>query len=314
MRGAAADNETFFTTVVFLNRFNDLLDPRQRGNIVHPLDEILLLAFLAVLAGADSFVEIARFGEKTLDLLRRFRPFSVNTPPHDHLGDIFAALDAGQFQRCFVAWVASLTDAPEGVVAIDVKPSAARAGRPASAPFIWYRPSSRANVLSSDKRKSRRSPTRSSRSRGCWTCGRSSRRRPIISLDCKAIRGHCAKMSNGSYLSKRLGTSSIAKISRAEIIDADNDRSETRVTTVIHDVEWLRERHDWAGLNTVAIVESTRETKRKIERAARYKERSPYLYHSKRLHNLNRPGSPQHQIIAILSGSDLNRIGQPISA
>ncbi len=47
-------------------------------------------------------IEIARFGEKKLDLLRRFRPFRGGTPSHDHLGDIFGTLDAGAFRRCFV--------------------------------------------------------------------------------------------------------------------------------------------------------------------------------------------------------------------
>jgi predicted transposase YbfD/YdcC len=59
-------------------------------------------------------------------------------------------------------------------------------------------------------------------------------------------------------------------ISRAETIDADNGRIETRVTTVIHDVDWLRERHDWPGLNAVAIVESTREQDGVIEHETRY--------------------------------------------
>jgi hypothetical protein len=132
MQDAAADNETLFETVVFLNHFNDLPDPRQRGKIVYPLDEVLLLTLLAVLAGADSFVEIARFGDRKLDLLRRFRPFRDGTPSHDHLGDIFAALDAERFQRCFVAWVASLTGVPEGVVSIDgktVRRSGGKAGK-----------------------------------------------------------------------------------------------------------------------------------------------------------------------------------------
>jgi hypothetical protein len=77
-----------------------------------------------VSAGGDrreNITDIARFGEKKLALLRRFRPFREGTPAHDHLGDILATLDAEQFQRCFVAWVASLIGVPEGVVAIDGK-------------------------------------------------------------------------------------------------------------------------------------------------------------------------------------------------
>ena len=107
--------------VVVLEYFKDLADPRQRGKVIYPLAEVLLLYLLAVLAGAETFVDIARFGEKKIELLRRFRPFRDGTPSHDHLGDIFAVLDAAQFQRCFVAWVGALTGASGDVIAIDGK-------------------------------------------------------------------------------------------------------------------------------------------------------------------------------------------------
>jgi hypothetical protein len=149
MDDAAQDNQALFEAVVFLNHFNDLPDPRQRGKVTYPLAEVLLLALLAVLAGAESFVEIARFGEKKLDLLRRFRPFRDGTPSHDHLGDIFAALDAEQFQRCFVAWVAALTGVPVGVVAIDGKTVRRSGERLVRARSIWCPPSPPVSVLCS---------------------------------------------------------------------------------------------------------------------------------------------------------------------
>ena len=61
--------------------------------------------------------------ERKIDLLRRFRPYKNGTPSHDHLGDIFATLDARAFQACFVAWVAALTNTPAEVIAIDGKTS-----------------------------------------------------------------------------------------------------------------------------------------------------------------------------------------------
>ena len=103
-----------FDAVVFLNHFKDMPDPRQRGRVTYPLEEILLPALLALLAGAESFVDIARFGRMKRELVRRFRPFLDGPPSHDHLGDIFASREAKQFQRCFVAWVASLTGVPTG--------------------------------------------------------------------------------------------------------------------------------------------------------------------------------------------------------
>jgi hypothetical protein len=91
--------------------------------VTHPLDEVLLLCLLAVPAGTETFVDIACFGGKKFDLLRRFRRFRDGTPTHNHLGDIFAALDAEQFQCGFATWVAAMTGAPEGVIAIDGKTS-----------------------------------------------------------------------------------------------------------------------------------------------------------------------------------------------
>jgi len=56
-------------------------------------------------------------------LLRRLRPYANGTPDHDRLGAVFAALDPEPFQKCFVAWVATLIGAPADVIAIDGKTS-----------------------------------------------------------------------------------------------------------------------------------------------------------------------------------------------
>jgi predicted transposase YbfD/YdcC len=59
------------------------------------------------------------------------------------------------------------------------------------------------------------------------------------------------------------------KISRFETVDGDHGRIETRRYTVIHEVEWLQERHNWPGLRSVIIVESTREFRGKEESETR---------------------------------------------
>ncbi len=53
--------EAFDTIVDFLESFEALVDPRQRAKVLYPLDEVLLLVLLGVIAGCESWVEIARY-------------------------------------------------------------------------------------------------------------------------------------------------------------------------------------------------------------------------------------------------------------
>jgi hypothetical protein len=98
-----AEFGAFNDTVVFLSRFREMKGPRQQAKVSYPLTEILLLCLVAVPAGAETITDIALFGREKLGLLRRFHRLEHGTPAHDHLGDILAALDVEQFQRCFVA-------------------------------------------------------------------------------------------------------------------------------------------------------------------------------------------------------------------
>ena len=123
MSETAADQATIAETVVFLSHFKDLPDPRQAAKVLYKLDELLLLCLLAVLGGAEAITEIVRFGEKKLDLLRRFRPFVHGVPCHDQLGTILATLDVVAFQHCFVAWVAAIAGLSPDAIAIDGKTS-----------------------------------------------------------------------------------------------------------------------------------------------------------------------------------------------
>jgi hypothetical protein len=162
MDDASTDGTTFDETVVFLRHFNDMADPGQPCRVTYPLDEILLLCLLAVLAGAECFTEIALFGVKKLGFLRRFRPFKDGTPDHGHLGDILAVLDAEQFQRCFVAWVAAVNDVAAGVIAIDgktVRRSAHRRGGKAAIHMVSA--FAEAGVWCLGRSRWRTSPTRS---------------------------------------------------------------------------------------------------------------------------------------------------------
>jgi predicted transposase YbfD/YdcC len=290
MDGTVTDCGALSEAVVFLNHFNDMPDPRQRGKVMYPLDEILLLALLAVLAGADSFVEIARFGCKKRALLRRFRPFLDGTPSHDHLGDIFAALDAAHFQRCFVAWVSSLIGVPAGVVAIDGKTVRRSGGKAAKGAIHMVsafaagqrlvlgqvKVAEKSNeIVAIPKLLDMLVVEGAIITIDAMGCQRAIAQKIIEKkadyvFGLKGNQGTLREDVELFVTEQRTKNFADTTISRAETIDADNGRIETRTTTVIHDVGWIQERHGWPGLNAVAIVESTRETGGVIEKDTRF--------------------------------------------
>jgi hypothetical protein len=70
-----------------LDHFSGLCDPRQRGKVVYPLPEVMLLILCATLAGAEDFVEIRQWGRQKLDFLRGLLPFAQGIPSHDTLNE-----------------------------------------------------------------------------------------------------------------------------------------------------------------------------------------------------------------------------------
>jgi hypothetical protein len=66
------------------------------GKVTYPLDEILLLCLLAVRAGAEAFTDIAGLAKRSLTCCAG-SALSRRHAAHDHLGDIFATLNAQAF-------------------------------------------------------------------------------------------------------------------------------------------------------------------------------------------------------------------------
>ncbi len=281
----------FGEAVCFLEHFQDLPDPRQQGKVVYPLDEVLLLSLLAVLAGAEAFTDIARFGEKKLELLQRFRPFRDGTPPHDRLGDIFATLDAEKFQQCFVAWVASITGAPAEVIAIDGK-TVRRSGqkKDSKAPIHMVSAfAARQRLVLGQVKVSEKSNEIVAIPK---LLDMISIEGAIVTIDAMGCQRDIAKKiieKKADYVLALKGNQGSLRedvelfvaeqkvsgfkdttISQDETTDGDHGRIEVRKTTVIHDVTWLQERHNWPGMKSVVVVESTRELGDKIETETRF--------------------------------------------
>jgi predicted transposase YbfD/YdcC len=291
MGGEAADCDAYGEAVVFLKYFEDLPDARQRGKVMYPLEEVLLLCLLAVLAGAETFVDIARFGSKKLAFLRRFRPFREGTPSHDHLGDIFATLDAEHFQRCLVGWVSSLTGVAADVIAIDGKTlrrSHHKKGGKAAIHMVsafaarqrlvlgQVKVAEKANeIVAIPKLLEMMDIEGAIITIDAMGCQRAIAQKIV---DQKADYVLALKGNQGSLredvelfvAEQKANDFKNTTISRDETVDGDHGRIETRTTTVIHDVAWLQERHKWPDLKAVVIVDSIREIGDKIEQETRF--------------------------------------------
>ena len=278
--------------IEWLEHFEDLDDPRQSGKVAYPLDEMLLQCLLAVIAGAESWVEIAAFGKRKLEFLRRFAAFAEGTPSHDQFGNLFAALDAEAFQKCFIAWAASLTRLGADIVAIDGKTlrrSYQEGGAKAPIHMISAFSSRQQMVLGQRKIADKSNEiTAIPELLDLLTV-----KGTIVTIDamgCQkeiaakiidkaadyvlALKGNQGSLRDDVELFFTEQTErgfADAAMSRHETLEKSHGRIETRTCSAIDATGWLAKRHGFAALKSIVMVESIREIiGGKTERETRY--------------------------------------------
>ncbi len=101
--------------------FGCLKDFRDKRGLRHKLKEIIGIAILAIICGADEFTEMEEFGNMKKDFLGTFMELPNGIPSHDTFGRVFSLLPPDEFRACFVAWVQSICDLCGDIVNIDGK-------------------------------------------------------------------------------------------------------------------------------------------------------------------------------------------------
>ena len=86
-----------------------LRDPRRTRRRLHHLQDIIVIALCAVIAGAQDWQQIATFGRKRVDWLRGFLALPNGVPSHDTFERVFCRLRPGAFQASFRQWVQAIT-------------------------------------------------------------------------------------------------------------------------------------------------------------------------------------------------------------
>jgi hypothetical protein len=77
---------------------------------LHNLVDILVISICALLCGAESFEDMAFFGECKEGWFGTFLELPNGIPSHDTFGRVFAALDPGKFLNAFMRWTQSLRE------------------------------------------------------------------------------------------------------------------------------------------------------------------------------------------------------------
>ncbi len=101
--------------------FADLPDPRTGNALRHSLLEVLTIALIASVCGAESCVDFADFARDREPLFRDFLKLENGLPSHDTFSRLFRLLDPAAFAACFGRFIEALGAHGSGVLAIDGK-------------------------------------------------------------------------------------------------------------------------------------------------------------------------------------------------
>ncbi len=105
-----------------LKHFGELPDPRTGNAKAHIFLDILIIAILAVICGAEGWSDVELFGKNKKDWLKTFLELPKGIPSHDTFGRVFAKIKPEEFQQRFIAWVRAIEKLTAGqVIAVDGK-------------------------------------------------------------------------------------------------------------------------------------------------------------------------------------------------
>jgi predicted transposase YbfD/YdcC len=263
--------------------FATLDDPRIERTKLHPLLSIVVIAICAVISGAESWDDIADFGEIRADWFATFLDLPHGIPSHDTFNRVFAALDPVQFHACFVHWMHAVARGlPAQVIAVDGKTvcgSHDRGSGKAAIHMVSAWASTNRLILTQlpVDEKSNEITALPELLRGLALAG------CMVTIDAMGCQREIAQQildQDGTYVlalkdnqetlhaDVRLSCAVAqqdnfagVRHDRAAAIEKGHGRIETRRALVIDDpavLAWIQERHAWPGLAAIGMVQAER--------------------------------------------------------
>ncbi len=105
-----------------MSEFCQIEDPRSNINKLHKLEDILVIAIISVICGAETWKQMIEFANSKVEFFRKFLELPNGIPSEDTINRVISSVDSAQFEACFINWVNSISELSKGqVIAIDGK-------------------------------------------------------------------------------------------------------------------------------------------------------------------------------------------------
>lgn len=105
-----------------VHHFQELKDPRVERTKKHQLTDILVIAILAVIAGAQGWEDMENYGISKKQWLEKFLALPHGIPSDDTFRRVFEFINPEELNRCFLQWVETLVTKMGGeIIPIDGK-------------------------------------------------------------------------------------------------------------------------------------------------------------------------------------------------
>ncbi len=271
--------ELEFSGIPFLNHFSQIEDPRISRKKLYPLAEIFLVTLCGTICGADSWRDLETFGNKKLNFLRQFLPFENGIPSHDTFGRIFSILDPKKFGECFIEWVKGIQEEIPELISIDgktIRRSYDQANNKAAIhivsafasearlalgqvkvddksneitaiPVLLNLLAIKGAIVTIDAIGCQKTITSDIKEKGAEY---------VLAL--KANQGNLHEQVKDYFKLERKNDFEDIQYDYHEEVDKGHGRIETRRCWATEDVQWIEKKEDWAGLKSIAMIESKR--------------------------------------------------------
>lgn len=272
--------------------FRDIPDPRMVGKISHKLHDILVITVCAVLCGLEHWTQIADYGKAHEAWFRTFLDLPNGIPSHDTFGKVLAALDPIAFEQRIQQWILAVFDsACRGKhIAIDGK-TLRRSFDDASgkaaihlihayvhenhAVFAQLKVDDKSNEITAIpsllEMLELDEATVTIDAMGC----QKDIAQKIIDRNGQyvlALKGNQSTLHDDvrTFMDDRITRGVTQQGDYHETVEKSHGRIETRKCWTCGQVDWLTQRHAWAGLAAMVAVECTRTVNDKTSTERRY--------------------------------------------